>query len=137
MSGPRVTLEHRLYHPAVFGTGTAVPGTVAAESSFDTSHTLAEHPELAVAGPVDLLTVEQLRTRIMEAGRGGALPLILDLSEVTHLASVGVRLHDLTSAGDGLRIELRAPVGSTAHQVLTLTGLEHLVPTPEATPSSP
>ena len=54
------------------------------------------------------------------------LPLTIDLTCVSHLASAGVQLlYQLAEqmAGDGSRLRLIAPTGTAAHQVLTLTAL--------------
>ncbi|MGY0234459.1 SpoIIE family protein phosphatase [Longispora urticae] len=85
-----------------------------------------ERPVLRVFGPVDQETAEQLREAVMAASRGGALPVVVDLSGVTLLASAGVfLLHRLAADSDGMR--LLAPVGGPARQVLELTGLGHLL----------
>ena len=58
--------------------------------------------------------------------RGGALPLTVDLTGVTHLASVGVRLlFQLSGTRNAAGVRLSAGAGTPADQVLTLTGLEH------------
>lgn len=57
------------------------------------------------------------------------LPLTIDLTGVTHLASAGVQLlYQLAEqmAADGCRLRLIAPTGSAAHQVLSLTALDQL-----------
>ncbi|MEV6493591.1 STAS domain-containing protein, partial [Actinoplanes sp. NPDC051633] len=45
---------------------------------------------MRVTGPVDALSSERLRHGLLQRSRGGTLPLTVDLSEVTHLASAGV-----------------------------------------------
>ena len=49
-------------------------------------------PSIAVSGPIDLSTTEELRRHLWSASRGGALPLTVDLAGVTHLASAGIQL---------------------------------------------
>ena len=88
-----------------------------------------------VHGPVDLCTVTELHRRLQEAGRGGALPLIIDLGGVNHLASAGVGLlYQLAEqmAADGRRLQLIAPAGTAAHQVLALTALNQLTDVAES-----
>ncbi|MEU4777402.1 SpoIIE family protein phosphatase [Micromonospora sp. NPDC023633] len=87
---------------------------------------------LRVQGPVDLVTGPQLRAAIMQASRGGSLPLTIDLTPVTHLSSTGVKiLHEVGRIITSLRVT--ATGQSPAHGVLELTGLGHLLP--EATAS--
>ncbi|QFZ20160.1 SpoIIE family protein phosphatase [Saccharothrix syringae] len=87
-------------------------------------------PVLTVSGPVDAHTVDALGAALLDAGRGGPRPLVVDLTRVTHLASAGVRLlHEVTAELDA---ELVAPTGSTAGQVLALTDLRHRADLPEA-----
>lgn len=86
-------------------------------------------PQVAVHGPIDLSTAAELRQRLQEASRGGVLPLVVDLTGVSHLASAGVQmLYQLAEqmAGDGRRLQLIGPTGTAAHQVLTLTALSRL-----------
>jgi anti-anti-sigma factor len=69
---------------------------------------------------------EDLHRRLQDASRGGVLPLTVDLTGVSHLASAGVQLlYQLAEqmATDGSRLRLIAPTGTAAHQVLTLTAL--------------
>jgi ABC-type transporter Mla MlaB component len=43
-----------------------------------------------VLGPVDMTTADEFLRRLLAVCRGGTLPLIVDLSGVTQLASAGV-----------------------------------------------
>lgn len=82
---------------------------------------------LRVQGPVDLATGPALRAAIMQASRGGSLPLTIDLTPVTHLSSTGVRiLHEVDRIIAHLRVT--ATPQSPAHAVLELTGLGPLLP---------
>ena len=72
--------------------------------------------------PVDATTVHLLRTAVTTQA---AQNLVLDLTDVSFLASAGVQLlHELV-ARDGLR--LVAPTTSTAHRTLGLVALDALV----------
>lgn len=87
-------------------------------------------PELLVRGPVDTSTAAAFREYLSDASRGGSLPLHIDLTEVTHLASAGVQaLFEFVEqmASDGRSLVLTAPPASPARYVLELTGLDHLV----------
>ncbi|MEH0970784.1 SpoIIE family protein phosphatase [Micromonospora sp. CPCC 205546] len=82
---------------------------------------------LRVQGPVDLVSGPALRAAILQASRGGSLPLTVDLTPVTHLTSTGVRiLHEVAPILAHLRVT--ATPQSPAHAVLELTGLGHLLP---------
>jgi anti-anti-sigma factor len=90
-------------------------------------------PRLAVRGPIDMATVAEFRDRVQDVGRGGSLPLEVDLTDVSHLASAGVQvLHQLAEqmGADGRALRLVAPPGCPAWPVLELTGLAHLVGPP-------
>jgi anti-anti-sigma factor len=87
------------------------------------------HPRITVAGPVDISTVGELQRALHRAGRGGILPMTVDITGVSHLASSGVQLlHQLGEqmAADARELRLISPLGTPARQVLELTGLEHL-----------
>jgi serine phosphatase RsbU (regulator of sigma subunit)/anti-sigma regulatory factor (Ser/Thr protein kinase)/anti-anti-sigma regulatory factor len=126
--GTTVELRQRLSHPAMIAAAGDRPERPQLPESEEFATTLSAPPArvLAVRGPVDMTTADLLHTRVLYATRGGPLPLTLDLAEVTHLASAGVRLlHDL--AADGQTLRLAVPPDRPAHQVLTLTGLADLL----------
>jgi hypothetical protein len=80
---------------------------------------------------VDLTSAPLLRQEVLRAGRGGELPVTIDLTGVTHLSSAGVQmLHTLSASGQpgALRIPpviVTAPASPAAF-VLDLAGLPHL-----------
>jgi hypothetical protein len=83
---------------------------------------------ITVAGSVDLASVPLLRQEVLRAGRGGALPVTIDLTAVTHLSSSGVQmLHTLSATGQPGALRhppvLIARSGSPAAYVLDLAGL--------------
>jgi anti-anti-sigma factor len=85
---------------------------------------------VVVRGAVDISTAERLAATVRSASRAGALPLVLDLRDVAHLASAGVQaLHQFI---DGCRVDrdhlvLVAPDGSPARPVLDLVGLQDFI----------
>jgi anti-sigma regulatory factor (Ser/Thr protein kinase)/anti-anti-sigma regulatory factor len=90
----------------------------------------SETPRLVLSGPVDVHTGDELRRVLWDASRGGALPLTIDLSQVTHLGSVGVQLlfeFAEQATADRRMPTLIAPRGCPAHYPIALTGLDHLV----------
>jgi anti-anti-sigma factor len=83
-----------------------------------------------VEGPVDASTAARLQQELVQRTRGGRLPLAVDLTGVTHLASAGVAvLHQVAERHrrQGVDLRLHAAAGSTAQQVLTLVALPHRV----------
>ncbi len=83
---------------------------------------------ITVSGPVDLASVGPLRHEVLRAGRGGELPVTIDLNQVTHLGSAGVQMLHTLSASDrpgALRHPplLIAASESPAGFVLDLAGL--------------
>lgn len=125
-AGTTVTVRHTVCRPVTVGvsrTRSRTTREMPAEIEYRTDLDRSEHPVLTVHGPVDQSSADRLRTEILGASRGGSLPLTVDLTDVTHLASVGVRLLHQVTGSAGARI--RAGAGTPADQVLTLTGLAH------------
>ncbi|MDD7965317.1 SpoIIE family protein phosphatase [Actinomycetospora lemnae] len=80
---------------------------------------------LAVTGPIDAETVERFRHRVLEAARGGAREVTVDLDGASVFSSSAVQaVHDLRRDLAGLR--LHASSDSVAGRVLALTGLDDL-----------
>jgi len=83
-------------------------------------------PRVRVSGPVDFSTADRFAAWLLAACRAGVLPLTVDLSAVTILASAGVRvLYQVTAqlAGHGQHLTLISPPGSPAASVLDLARL--------------
>jgi serine phosphatase RsbU (regulator of sigma subunit)/anti-sigma regulatory factor (Ser/Thr protein kinase)/anti-anti-sigma regulatory factor len=128
--GTTVTVRHRLHRPAMLASNTAAqPAEHPSEPPFAVeTDTAVETPRVRVRGPVEITTAEKFTTRLLSAARGGVLPLTVDLSEVTHLASAGVQaLHEIQAqlAAHRQALHLVAPGGSPAHLVLDLVRLPH------------
>ncbi|RBY77976.1 hypothetical protein DQ239_09725 [Blastococcus sp. TF02-09] len=129
--GTVVLLRQRLHRPAVLGPHTEAPPPAPAprpEFAVDAEHRDGL-PRLRVRGPVDIVTGEEFARALSGASRGGVLPLTVDLTEVTHLASAGVqvlhRMRDQLGAQQQ-HLRLLAPPGSPAHAVLDLVRLPSL-----------
>jgi len=128
--GTTVMIRHRLRHPAVLATDT---GTAAASRPADPPFavrivTTGPCPRVQIAGPVDITTAVQLTRSLLAACRGGVLPLIADLDEVTLLASAGVRaLFEVAGqlAAHQQDFTLVAGPASAARAVLDLVGLPY------------
>jgi serine phosphatase RsbU (regulator of sigma subunit)/anti-sigma regulatory factor (Ser/Thr protein kinase)/ABC-type transporter Mla MlaB component len=94
--------------------------------------TAGDPPVLHLRGPVDVLAVDRLRRELAQLSRGGTTAATIDLSEVTHLTSVGVAaLAETLRAAEqgGHPVALLAPTGSPAAFVLDLVSLPRQ-PTP-------
>jgi anti-anti-sigma factor len=131
--GTAVLMDRQLRRLPVFAAAAPDPLRVAAPSTGSVFGVRAERsarPLVAVQGPVDVATAAEFRRRVQEVGRGGSLPLAIDLSGVSHLASAGVAvLHELAEqmAADGRELTLIAPAGCPCRYVLELTGLDRLL----------
>jgi anti-anti-sigma factor len=82
-----------------------------------------------VCGPVDITSADRLERQLLSASRGGTLPLTVDLTGVTHLASAGVRaLYQVQEqlAAHQQDLTLVAAPGSSAGIVLELVRLPHV-----------
>ncbi|HEX3925743.1 MAG TPA: SpoIIE family protein phosphatase [Streptosporangiaceae bacterium] len=128
--GTVVTLRHRLRRPAILASeSSARPVTHPPEPPFAVDLTVAEAgPRARVRGRVDITTADKLARQLLTACRGGTLPLTVDLSGVTHLASAGVRsLYQVREQVTAHQQDLAlvAPPGSPAQVVLDLVHLSH------------
>ena len=79
---------------------------------------------LRLIGDIDLGSVPIVRTALLDAVRLG--PVVLDLREVTHLASAGVGLLLEAAAAGPLR--LRVSPGGPVARVLALSGVDGVLP---------
>ncbi|WP_214369020.1 STAS domain-containing protein [Pseudonocardia sp. H11422] len=142
-TGTAVLMDRELSRlPAVGTDGVGPrPAVASGEDGFRVETVEVSPPLVAVRGPIDLATATELHRRLQDAGRGGVLPLAIDLGSVNHLASAGVQLlYQLAEqmAADGRRLRLIVPTGTAAHQVLALIALNQLtdiVETLEGLPS--
>uniref|UniRef100_UPI00082AD2A9 STAS domain-containing protein n=1 Tax=Aldersonia kunmingensis TaxID=408066 RepID=UPI00082AD2A9 len=83
---------------------------------------------ILVGGTIDASTVAEFERAVRTEGAAGTRSLVLDLTDVTHLASAGVALlHQLVALhrANGATLRLYAPLGTAAEMVLTLVHLEH------------
>lgn len=96
----------------------------------DLLHVTVHRPDgeaevLEVAGEVDLLSVEVLDDALADALARQPALLVIDLTGVSFLASVGmsVLLKAHRATGDATRLRVVAPERSTVGRALELTGL--------------
>ncbi|WP_309235984.1 STAS domain-containing protein [Amycolatopsis sp. SID8362] len=80
---------------------------------------------LTVSGEVDLLSASVLGDGITEALAGTPALLVIDLTDVSFLASIGITalLEARRGAGAGTRVRVVAPEHSVVARTLRLTGL--------------
>ena len=84
---------------------------------------------VAVAGDIDVATVEEVRTTVVEQLRAG--PVVLDLAAVTFMDSAGVRMLDRlrrVCADEGLDLVLRDELPVPVSRVLEMTGMLPVLP---------
>ena len=125
-----VTLRHRLMSPVIL---TPAPGVQPAVSAGEADFGIVTEPapdatRALVLGAIDISTADQLLRRLLAVCKGGTLPLTVDLTGATRLASAGVsalfelsrqlRLHEHSLA-------LVASAGSQVQLVLDLVRLPH------------
>jgi serine phosphatase RsbU (regulator of sigma subunit)/anti-sigma regulatory factor (Ser/Thr protein kinase)/ABC-type transporter Mla MlaB component len=129
--GTMVTLRHRFHQPAVLGSGAGSGGAVPEddEQPLEVSASVAAARATArVHGQVDGLSAEELTRQLMSVSGGGTLPLTVDLSRVSQLASAGVSaLFEVRDqlAAQGQQLTLLATAGSTVAFVLDLVRLPY------------
>lgn len=131
--GTTVTLRHRIRRPAVLASDASArplrqPDRPAFAVEVDQ---MAAVPSVRVVGPVDITTAEEFSRELVAASRSGVLPLTVELSGVTQLASAGVRaLHHVRDqlAAHRQPLTLHAAAGSPAASVLHLVDLPNTEP---------
>ncbi len=127
--GTMVTLRHRLTRPPVLSPASCPAGLCCDEDPFSVdaeSESAAARAE--VYGAVDVFSAEELTRELLAASRGGTLPLTVDLTGVSQLASAGVRaLFEVRSqlAAHHQPMVLIAVPGSSAAFVLDLVQLSY------------
>jgi anti-anti-sigma factor len=126
--GTVVAMRHRLHRqPMVAPLAVGPPVARTPYPPFAIKMEAAEPaPRVRVSGPVDHSTADRLVSRLFATCRAGVLPLIVDLSAVTILASAGVRvLYRVAAqlAAHGQELTLISEPGSPAAAVLDLVQL--------------
>ena len=130
-SGTTASVTHRLVRSArMLGTASAQPPRERADEPglLLVLQQPGEPVRIRVDGLVDATTAPHLQHELLHNGRGGTVPLIVDLTGVTHLASAGVDvLHRVAAQHRRQHTELtlHAEAGSVAQHVLSLVALPH------------
>lgn len=139
-SGTVVDIEIRSLRPARLLASGAIgqPPSPPAPSAFSVTVDEAPDPSIPVrvAGPVDMRNAEALLRTLTRsrAAAGTTRDVLVDLTEVTILASAGVQVLSrvLDDGEDAGRFTLYAPFGTPANHVLQLVGLPHVTSLPES-----
>lgn len=128
--GTTVTLRHRLRRPAIFAPDpSARSGAPVSRPPFTVNMGIdGANPRVWAAGPVDISTAGRFARRLLAASVGGTLPLTVDLTDVTNLASAGIRaLYRVREqlAAHRQDLTLIAVPGSSVALILELAHLPH------------
>ncbi len=88
-------------------------------------------PMAAASAEIDLITAEQLRMVLLEAGRRGHATVVADLTRTRFCDSAGLSV--LTGAyrravAEGGELRLVQPAEGAAASILTVTGLDRQIP---------
>ncbi len=126
--GTVVAMRHRLHRqPMVAPLAVGPPAARTPYPPFAIEmEAAAPAPRVRVSGPVDHSTADRLVSRLFATCQAGMLPLIVDLSAVTILASAGVRvLYRVAAqlAAHGQELTLISESGTPAAAVLDLVQL--------------
>jgi anti-sigma regulatory factor (Ser/Thr protein kinase)/anti-anti-sigma regulatory factor len=130
--GTMVTLRHRFRRPAILGTESSAHHRAHLSGRFAVESGLADNAGLVVVrGPVDVFTAEQFTRELLAVSGGGTLPLTVDLTGVSRLASAGVSA--LFQVAEQLRVQLQdltliAAPGSDVATVLDVVCLKYRGP---------
>ncbi|WP_030442391.1 SpoIIE family protein phosphatase [Actinoplanes subtropicus] len=127
-SGTTARLSHTLVQPARL---LDAPVLGISDFSVNSVYRIVEEPggdetRVRIEGEVDTITAGNTLAELLRRSRGGTVPMTVDLSGVTHLASAGVSvLHQLTGRHDEQKapLTLHASAGSPARVILELVGL--------------
>jgi anti-anti-sigma factor len=137
-AGTVVRMLHRLRHPAASGRAASALDSPQlrlpiADPPLDVRSEHDGQLSLAwVRGLVDIGNADELRRRLLAACRGGTLPLRVDLTGVSQLASAGVSalyqlVHQLAEHDN--RLEIVVADGGAVQAVLAMVGLASLAST--------
>ena len=129
--GTTVLLDRRLRREPVVDLSRTASGVIPPQRPAEMGVAVARSmfPSIAVSGPIDLSTTEELRRHLWSASRGGALPLTVELGGVTHLASAGIQvLYDFVeeTTAEGRTLRFVVPPGCPADYAIRLSDLHRV-----------
>jgi anti-sigma regulatory factor (Ser/Thr protein kinase)/anti-anti-sigma regulatory factor len=119
-AGTTVTVRTALTKATNLVAGEVVPSTEPGEFSAEVAD-----GTLLVGGPIDITTARGFDRILREVARHATIPLAVDLSRVTQLASAGIQVLAAALRRSDRNLELVALRGTPAEHVLALTRLPH------------
>jgi len=128
-SGTEVTLECPARRPTPAQQADLVTESVSpADSRPAVTVDASDSRVVRVAGAVDhRASAAQVEAEILRLSRNGLVPVTIDLADVVHLGSAGVRaLESLLLSND--RLQVVAPAGTPAAQTLDVAGTPFVSP---------
>jgi PAS domain S-box-containing protein len=141
-TGTTVLLDRRLQREPVVdltrSAGRSIPRQRAATMGVTVTRSI--RPTIAISGPLDLSTAEELRRHLWSASRGGALPLTVELGGVSHLGSAGIQvLYDFVEemSAEGRSLHLVVPQGCPAAYAVQLSDLSAVADLVVEAPAAP
>ena len=99
-------------------------------TAFVTVSSSGDHVEISIAGEIDLSNADQVEAEITDAIPNQAVAASIDLSDVTYVDSVGMRIFfNLVAQLRTAQIELKiiAPPRSPARRIVDISGLNSVV----------
>jgi serine phosphatase RsbU (regulator of sigma subunit)/anti-sigma regulatory factor (Ser/Thr protein kinase)/anti-anti-sigma regulatory factor len=136
VDGTVATVRHPLLRPARLLTSVdslveAAPAATAPATGLATGLAITELPggdeaRVRIDGPIDASTAMEVRAELFRRSRGGTVPMTVDLSGVSLLASAGVSvLHEVTAQHltEKVPLTLLCHPGGPARRILDLVGL--------------
>ncbi|MEU4693047.1 SpoIIE family protein phosphatase [Actinoplanes sp. NPDC023714] len=130
--GTVATVRHPLVRPArlLASFDDRAPEPMRANELMITELPGGDEARVRLTGPIDTSSAVQARQELLRRSRGGTVPMTVDLSGVTHLASAGVSALHLVAEShrDDAALTLVARPGSPARKILDLVGLAGVTP---------
>jgi serine phosphatase RsbU (regulator of sigma subunit)/anti-sigma regulatory factor (Ser/Thr protein kinase)/anti-anti-sigma regulatory factor len=128
VDGTVATIRHPLLRPARLLTSfdEAPPPVPRAGELTITELPGDDEARVRLDGPIDAATAADVRAELFRRSRGGTVPMTVDLSGVSHLASAGVSvLHEVTAQHliEKAPLTILAAERSPARRILDLVGL--------------
>ncbi|WP_433795524.1 SpoIIE family protein phosphatase [Actinoplanes sp. CA-252034] len=127
-TGTIATVRHPLLRPARLlssSLSSPVPASRGAELTI-TELPGGDEARVRIDGPLDAASAFEVRTELLRRSRGGTVPMTVDLSGVSLLASAGVSaLHEISAQhlAEKAPLTIVTSPGSPAQRILDLVGL--------------
>ncbi|GIE78176.1 hypothetical protein Aph02nite_41260 [Actinoplanes philippinensis] len=125
-NGTVAIVRHPLLRPARLLSAPPVPPASPGGGLTITELPGGDEARVRIGGPMDAVTAFEVRAELLRRSRGGTVPMTVDLSGVTFLASAGVSaLHEISAQhlAEKTPLALVAAPGCPARRILDLVGL--------------